>query len=211
MVRIYISKTNLEEALGRAIEALKKGSIVAYSTETFYGLGVKFDLEDSLKNLCCIKRRPGDKAIPLIFGDRRLLPLVAESVSQNALLLMEKFWPGPLTLLLRAKKNLSKYVTAGTGRVAVRIPGSSLGLALVQKASFFITATSANPSGMIPARDADTVIRYFEDKVDIVIDGGSTHGSLPSTIVDVTGKSIEILREGAISKEALSKFLKKTP
>ena len=202
---------NLEEALDQTVKALKKGSIVAYPTETFYGLGAKFDLEDSLKKLCYIKKRAADKALPLIFGNRRLLSLVAESVSQDAVLLMEKFWPGPLTLLLRAKKNISKYITAGTGKVAVRIPGKSFGLTLAQKTDFFITATSANLSGMIPAQNAEAVIRYFGDKIDIVIDGGSTPGSLPSTIVDAAGKDVRILREGAISEESLSKFLKKTP
>ena len=210
MLRIFISKINLEHVLVQTVEALKKGNIVAYPTETFYGLGVKFDIEDSLKRLCDIKNRARDKAMPLIFGDRRLLPYVIKSPSQKAILLMEEFWPGPLTLILRAKKNISRYITAGTERVAVRIPGTSFALSLAQKANFFITATSANLSGMIPAQDADAVARYFGDRIDIVIDGGPTPGGLPSTIVDVTGKEMRILREGAISKESLSEFLKKT-
>ena len=210
MLRIFISKINLEHVLVQTVEALKKGSIVAYPTETFYGLGVKFDIEDSLKRLCDIKNRARDKAMPLIFGDRRLLPYAIESPSQKAILLMEEFWPGPLTLILRAKKNISRYITAGTERVAVRIPGTSFALSLAQKANFFITATSANLSGMTPAQDADAVARYFGDRIDIVIDGGPTPGGLPSTIVDVTGKEMRILREGAISKESLSEFLKKT-
>ena len=210
MLRIFISKINLEHVLVQTVEALKKGSIVAYPTETFYGLGVKFDMEDSLKRLCDIKNRARDKAMPLIFGDRRLLPYAIKSPSQKAILLMEEFWPGPLTLILRAKKNISRYITAGTERVAVRIPGTSFALSLAQKANFFITATSANLSGMTPAQDADAVARYFGDRIDIVIDGGPTPGGLPSTIVDVTGKEVRILREGAISKESLSEFLKKT-
>ena len=124
---------------------------------------------------------------------------------------MEEFWPGPLTLILRAKKNISRYITAGTERVAVRIPGTSFALSLAQKANFFITATSANLSGMIPAQDADAVARYFGDRIDIVIDGGPTPGGLPSTIVDVTGGGIRILREGAISKELLREFLRSAP
>ena len=210
MLRLFISKINLEHVLVQTVEALKKGSIDAYPTETFYGLGVKFDIEDSLKRLCDIKNRARDKAMPLIFGDRRLLPYAIKSPNQKAILLMEEFWPGPLTLILRAKKNISRYITAGTERVAVRIPGTSFALSLAQKANFFITATSANLSGMIPAQDADAVARYFGDRIDIVIDGGPTPGGLPSTIVDVTGKEMRILREGAISKESLSEFLKKT-
>lgn len=211
MVRIFLSKTNMEEVLARTVEALKKGSIIAYPTETFYGLGVKFDMEDSLKRLYNLKKRPEDKAIPLIFGKRELLSLVTKSVNRQAMLLMERFWPGPLTLILHAKKDILRYITASTRRVAVRIPGKSFALSLAQRANFFITATSANLSGMPPAKDAETVIRYFGDKIDIVIDGGTTFGGLPSTIVDVTGKEVRILREGAISRESLSDFLKKNP
>ena len=211
MVRIFILKVNLEQALVQTVEALRNGRIVAYPTETFYGIGVKFDLEDSLKKLYDIKKRARDKAMPLIFGDKRLLPLVARSANQNTLLLMENFWPGPLTLILRSRKNISGYITAGTGKVAVRIPGKSFALCLAQKADFFITATSANPSGMIPAQDAEAVVRYFGDNIDIVIDGGPTPGGLPSTIMDVTGRKVRILREGAISRESLGEFFKKIP
>jgi L-threonylcarbamoyladenylate synthase len=211
VVRIFVSKINLEQALVQTVEALKKGCIVAYPTETFYGLGVKSDLEDSLKKLYDIKKRARDKGMPLIFGDQRLLPLVARSVNQNTLLLMESFWPGPLTLILRSKKNISGYITAGTGKVAVRIPGKSFALSLAQKADFFITATSANLSGMTPAQDAETVVRYFGDEIDILIDVGPTPGGLPSTIMDVTGRKMRILRGGAISEESLDEFFKKIP
>lgn len=211
MLRIFISKINLEQVLAQTVEALERGCVIAYPTETFYGLGVKFDIEDSLKKLYDIKKRARDKAIPLIFGNRRLLPIVIKSPNQKAMLLMEKFWPGPLTLILQAKKNISRYITTGTGRVAVRIPGKSFALSLAQRANFFITATSANLSGMTPAQDAEAVVRYFGDKIDIVIDGGPTQGGLSSTIVDATEKEVRILREGAISKESLSEFLEKTP
>lgn len=211
VIHIFISKINLEQVLVQTVEALKRGCIVAYPTETFYGLGVKFDLEDSLKKLYDIKKRAKDKAIPLIFGDRKFLPLAARSLNQNALFLMENFWPGPLTLIFRSKKNVSEYITAGTGKVAVRIPGKSFALSLAQKADFFITATSANLSGMMPAQDAETVARYFGDKVDIVIDGGPTTGGPPSTIIDVTGRKVKILREGAISRDLLYEFFKKIP
>jgi L-threonylcarbamoyladenylate synthase len=198
---------NLEQVLAQTVEALENGCVVAYPTETFYGLGVKFDIEDSLKKLSDIKKRARDKAIPLIFGNKKLLPVVIKSPNQKAMLLMEKFWPGPLTLIFRAKKNVSRYITAGTGRVAVRIPGKSFALSLAQKANFFITATSANLSGMTSAQNAEAVARYFGDTIDIVIDGGPTPGGFPSTIVDVSGGEARILREGAISKESLSGFL----
>lgn len=207
MLRLVLIKTNKELILKQAVDALKKGSILAYPTETFYALGVKFDIEDSLKKLYEVKQRPKDKAMPLIIGKKELLPLIAESTNHRAFCLMERFWPGPLTLILFAKGNISSYITAGTGRVAVRIPGESLALHLAKRANFPLIATSANPSGMTPARDAKAVMNYFGDKIDLLIDGGLTPGGLPSTIVDVTGEKIKVLREGIIARESIKRIL----
>jgi L-threonylcarbamoyladenylate synthase len=203
MLRIKVSEINMAQILRHTIEKLVNGDIVAYPTETFYGLGVKFNLTDSLKKLYEIKQRPKDKAMPLIIGNKEMLPLIAASVNNTALLLMDRFWPGPLTLILSAKDNLSEYITAGTHKVAVRIPGESFAFYLVKYANFPISATSANPSGSTPARDAETIIRYFGDRIDLIIDGGPTPGELPSTIVDVTKQEMKILREGVIKKELL--------
>ena len=200
---IKITEDNRKEILRKAIEILNDGGIVAYPTETFYALGVKFDNEASLRKLYELKKRPEEKPMPLIIGSRASLSMIAASVNEIAESLMDKFWPGPLTLLLEAKKGLSPYLTADTGRIAVRIPGESAALYLVREAGFPITATSANPSGMPPAEDADAVIRYFGEKIDMVIDGGRTAGGLPSTIVDAAGESIKIVREGAIPRHLL--------
>jgi L-threonylcarbamoyladenylate synthase len=204
MLLIKVNETNIDLILQHTVDILKNGGIVAYPTETFYGLGAKFDLEDSLKKLYDIKQRPEKKAMPLIIGDKGLLPIVAVSVNSIAILLMNSFWPGPLTLIFPARENLSEYITAGTYKVAVRIPGESFALHLAKNAKFPITATSANPSGMIPAQNAETVISYFEDKIDLIIDGGPAAGGMPSTIADVTGDRIKVLREGAIKKELLT-------
>jgi len=169
----------MEQVLRYAVDILKNGGIVAYPTETFYGLGAKFDSEDSLKRICDIKERPEEKAMPLIIGNKEMLNLVASSVNRKAVLLMEKFWPGPLTLIFPARENLSEYITAGTHKVAVRIPGKSFALQLATIVSFPITATSANPSGQPPARNAETVIKYFGDKIDLIVDSGLTPGGLP--------------------------------
>jgi len=204
MLIIKIHETNIEQVLYLTVDILKNGGIVVYPTETFYGLGVKFDMEDSLKKLYNIKQRPEEKAMPLIIGNKGLLSVVAASINDMALLLMDRFWPGPLTLIFLAKENLSEYITAGTHTIAARIPGESFALQLAKTANFPITATSANPSGLPPAQDAASVIKYFGDKVDLIIDGGHTSGGLPSTIVDVTGDKIKILREGVIKKELLT-------
>lgn len=203
MKLMKVTETNMEQVLHNAVEILKIGGIVAYPTETFYGLGAKFDMEDSLKRLYEIKQRPKEKAMPLIIGNRGLLPIVAASANNIAISLMDRFWPGPLTLIFPAKESLSEFITAGTHTVAVRIPGESFALRLAMIASFPITATSANLSGQPPAQDAETVIKYFDGKIDLIVDGGITPGGLPSTIIDVTGDEVKILREGAVKKELL--------
>jgi len=202
---IKVTEANLKGVLKKTIETLNNGGIVAFPTETFYGLGVRFDKEESLKKLYELKKRPEEKPMPLIIGDRTLLPIIAESVNKAAESLMDKFWPGPLTMILKAKEGLSSYLTAGTGKVAVRIPGDSFALHLAQEAGFPITATSANISGMPPAEDAETVMEYFGNKINIIIDGGKTQGGLPSTIVDIAGGDVKMLREGAIPRSVFAK------
>jgi len=206
MVVMKSSELSLAETVQKAVEILLSGGIVAYPTETFYALGVKFDMEDSLNKLYTIKQRPVEKAIPLIIGHRELLSMLTSSVNRTAVSLMDRFWPGPLTLVFPAIGNLSDYISAGTHTVAVRIPGESFALQLATSAQFPLTATSANISGRPPARDAQSVIEYFNDTLDLIIDGGKTSGGLPSTIVDVTGTTLRILREGIIKKENMAAY-----
>jgi L-threonylcarbamoyladenylate synthase len=198
MVLLKVTVTNIRDVLKAAVETLRTGGIVAYPTETFYGLGVKFDIEQSLKKLYEIKQRPKDKAMPLIISEKRLLISIASSINSAAESLIDGFWPGPLTLLVPAKENISEWLTAGTRKIAVRVPGESFALELARHAGFPITSTSANISGLPPARDTATIRKYFPDDIDLIVDGGETPGGLPSTIVDTTGNVIRIVREGAI-------------
>lgn len=194
---LKIGKDNLEEVLRIAVEALKGGGIVAYPTETFYALGVKFDLGASLSRLHALKRRPAEKAMPLVIGSREALPALTHDVNPTARQLMERFWPGPLTILLPAAGGLSEYIVSN-GKVAVRVPGESFALKLARAAGFPLTATSANPSGLLPARDAEAVIAYFGRDIDLVVDGGAAPGGLPSTVVDVTDDRITVIRQGPV-------------
>jgi len=200
------SDLSLAEISHKAVEILHSGGIVAYPTETFYALGAKFDMEESLKRLYAMKQRPFEKAMPLIIGHWEFLSMTTSSVNRSAVSLMDRFWPGPLTLIFPALENLSDYITAGTHTVAVRIPGESFALRLARSAQFPLTATSANISGSPPACNAETVIKYFNGTLDLIIDGGKTPGGSPSTIVDVTGETVRILREGIIKKENMAAY-----
>ncbi len=204
---IRISEVGTQEAVSQASQVIEGGGIVAFPTETFYGLGVKYNHIGALTRLYGMKQRPKKKAIPLIIGDRKSLPLISSSVSSMAERLMTRFWPGPLTILFRAREGLSEFVTAGTGKVAVRIPGESFALDLARSLEFPVTATSANISGAPSADSADEVIRYFQSGLDLLIDGGKTPGGEPSTIIDSTGKEILILRQGAVSAEEIMDFV----
>lgn len=206
---LELKRDNLYELIDRSVTILNEGGIVAFPTETFYGLGVRFDRTESLKRLYELKKRPLEKAMPLIIGDELQLHSLVDDKWLKGLpvevkRLMELYWPGPLTLLMPARAGLSEFLIGENRTVAVRMPGESFALYLARKAGFPITATSANISGMPPADDAERVIEYFDYSLDLLIDGGKTPGGLPSTIADVTGEVLRIVRAGLIKVEDLS-------
>lgn len=198
-MQILSFKSDTEkEILEKSLEVLKGGGIIAYPTESFYALGVLATDEAAVKKLCRIKNRPANKPLPVIVGDMETLSSIVKSVPSQAEALIEKFWPGPLTIIFEAKSGLPALLTGGSQRIAVRIPGESAALHLAKIARLPITATSANPSGSAPARRAQEVIDYFGESVDLVIDAGETPGGKPSTIVDTTVTPLRILRAGRI-------------
>jgi L-threonylcarbamoyladenylate synthase len=203
MLSIRVSEASLDKAVRESYRILKEGGIVAFPTETFYALGVKYDDNNALERLYNLKRRPSEKAIPLILGDKKQLDLIATTLNEITEKLILKFWPGPLTILVPAKKGLPEFLTAGTGKVAVRIPGKSFALDLVQTLPFPITATSANLSGYPPADRPDDILYYFGSNLDILIDDNKTKGGKPSTIVDITDAGFKVLREGIFSAKEI--------
>ncbi len=200
---IKVDGKDIRDALDRAVKVIGEGGIVAYPTETFYGLAVRFDDEEALLKLAELKGRPVETALPLIVGTDASLPLVAAGVSDTARRLIEACWPGPLTIVFQAREGLLEQITL-EGKVAVRVPGESLGLQLARALTFPVTATSANPSGMPPPVDAETVVEYFPEGVDLVLDAGLTKGGTPSTVVDASEEPIKIIRPGAMD---ISEFL----
>jgi L-threonylcarbamoyladenylate synthase len=202
MIPVKLTDANTDELIQQAISIMMNGGTIAYPTETIYGLGAKYDDKNALKKLYALKQRPLEKTFPIIIGSVEQLSLLAEDVNNTATDLITRFWPGPLTLIFRAKSGLNSYITSN-GKVAVRIPGASFALDLVRAAPFPITATSANISGLPPARTAAMIADYFTDNLDLIIDGGDSPMVVPSTLVDVTENTALILREGAINTSRL--------
>lgn len=184
-----------------AIEAIKAGGVIAYPTETFYALGADPFSDEAVKAVFAMKGRPAGSPIPLIIGDMSMLALLSTDVPEAASGLMERFWPGPLTIVLRASPALPGPLTAGTGTIGVRLSGSAHARRLSNALGGPVTSTSANPSGARPAVTAAECESYFRD-LPVIIDGGRLAGTKGSTIVDASGRELRLIREGEIpSKE----------
>lgn len=195
---IPFNKISSSEIIAEAVSILKGGGIVAYPTESFYALGVPATDSEAVDALFLLKERPVVKPLPLIVGNMSVLASVVKNVPERAAGLIDKFWPGPLTIVFEAADGIPDLLTAQSGKVAVRIPGESAALDLARAADFPITATSANISTQPPADTPQMVLEYFGDKVDLIIDAGRTPGGRPSTIVDATVDPVKVLREGAL-------------
>lgn len=184
-----------------ALEILHKGGIVAFPTDTVYGVGsLAFD-NAAIESIYTAKQRPIEKAIPVLIGDLSDLEKVVENIPQMALDFASRFWPGPLTCIVPKKPTLPPAISA-TETVAVRIPDHPDALALLRAAGP-MAVTSANISGMNSPSTAQEVFEQLNGRIPLILDGGKTPGGIPSTLVDCTGESPKILREGPISLETL--------
>ena len=190
----------------RVAQAILRGEVAAFPTETFYGLGADAGNDEALQKIFQIKGREDNKPLLVLIAEREWLPGLVRSIPPVAARLMEKFWPGPLTLVFEASPELSILLTAGTGTVGVRISPHPVAQALVRAVGRAITATSANLSGHPSASVAAEVLRTIGNRVDAILDGGQTAGGLGSTVVDVSGASCRILRQGAVTRAELEPF-----
>ena len=193
-----------ESVIAEASSILRAGGVVAYPTETFYGLGADGQIEDAVKKIFLIKGRNFKNPISVIIGDANDVKGLVEEIPEFALPLMERFWPGALTIIFKASPDVSPLLTAGTGKIGIRLSNHPVATALAKKLGHPITATSANLSGKDECTRADEVIQAIGDQIDAVIDGGQTPGGSGSTIIDVTTDPPAILREGVIPKYELT-------
>jgi len=199
-----------EEKLAEAVRVLREGGVVVFPTETFYGLGADARNETAVEKIFRIKGRNFRNPLPVIVADDgELIPLV-EEIPAAATILMQTFWPGPLTLIFRAAPSVSSRLTGGTGKIGIRVSSHPVARFLAASLAGPLTATSANPSGGPECSSADAVIRVLGDLPDAVIDGGATPGGAGSTILDVTVFPPRILREGAIPRNLILNVLPPT-
>jgi len=195
----------IQTQIEKGISILKQGGIVAFPTDTVYGLGASVNIHQAVERIYEVKERPRNMALPLLLAHASQISEVAELVPPIAWLLVRNFLPGALTIVLYKSSSVPDIVTAGGKTVAVRIPAHCIPVALIEGVGAPIVGTSANLGGKPSLLTADEVYSQLGDKIDLVIDGGRCPGGRESTIVDVTGEKPVLLREGAISREELEK------
>lgn len=208
MIRLRVDPERVTaDALMPAINALRSGGVVAFPTETFYGLAVDPRLTFAVTKLFELKQRNAAQAIPLIAASVQQVVEHVGTITPLAMRLASRGWPGPLTLIIPASADLSTDVHLSTGRVAVRVPAHPIARALAEHAGHAVTSTSANFSGQPPASTPDAVVASFGEGIDVLVDAGESPGGLPSTIVDATGTDPVLVRAGAIPWERVLEFL----
>lgn len=188
-------------ALSHAADVLKNGGIVAFPTDTVYGLAAMPTLEESIESLYIIKGRTRIKAIALLMAHYSELDQVAQEVSPLARSLAEKFWPGPLTLIVPRHPSLPASLS-NTNTIGVRVPDHPVALSLLKQTGP-LGVTSANLSGKDNTCTAREVLAQLDGRFHLLIDGGETPGGVPSTVVDCSGPQPKVLREGPISEEQI--------
>ena len=201
-----MAKVIIEDQLGlsldRAVSCIKAGGVVAFPTETYYGLAVDPLSFPAVAKLFKIKKRQADKPLLLIIESLAQLPLVTDYVPQAFEPLMAKYWPGPLTLVFPARKEICSELTGYSGTIGVRISSHPVASELVRRMGRPITATSANFSGHPPANTAAEVLSIFGDSINYIVDGGQTSGGLCSTVLGWREGRYVVLRLGQIDLSA---------
>lgn len=201
---INIDPNNIEKHLiQKAAQCLKQGGLVAFPTETVYGIGANALNEEAIRKIYIAKGRPSDNPLIVHIGNHGDVDHYAQYVSEVALKLINKFWPGPLTLIFKRKSTVGDWITGGLDTVAIRLPANPIAQAVIREANLPIAAPSANRSGRPSPTRAKHVIEDLEGRVDIIIDGGKAHIGLESTVLDVSEEVPIILRPGSITKEML--------
>ena len=182
----------------KAAGVIREGGVVAIPTETYYGLATNPFNEKSLKKIYRIKKRPEDKPILVLIEKIEQLSLFVESVPNQYLPLMKRWWPGPLTLVFKALPEVSEILTGNTGTVGIRLTSSKIAQEICSVLGFPITATSANSSGEKSAANISEIMDAFGDQLDLIVDGGKAESLTGSTVVGLGSSGPYVIRSGAV-------------
>jgi len=184
-----------------ALELLRDGEIVAFPTDTVYGLGANAFYSPGIIKLFEAKGRDANKAIAVLIGDIEQINMLTDQINENAVILAKKFWPGGLTIVLPKKIELPELLSAGNS-IGIRMPNHPVAIELLREFGP-IAATSANLSGKTNPQDAHDVLQQLNNRVPLILDGGKCPGGIPSTVIDCSTDEIQILRAGAISQQQI--------
>lgn len=203
--------SDLRKQIEAGVSILKKGGVIAFPTDTVYGLGACADNPRAVQRVYIVKQRPSNMALPLLLADREQITKLADPISPLAWCLIDNFLPGALTIVLPRSSSVPDHITAGGKTVAIRIPAHPVSIALIEGLGAPVIGTSANLSGQPSPLSAEEVRSQLGDRVDLIIDGGRCQGGKESTIVDASGEAPVILREGAISREEIERVCGSIP
>ncbi|KAB2961147.1 MAG: threonylcarbamoyl-AMP synthase [Candidatus Methylomirabilis oxygeniifera] len=196
-------------AVAQAASVLRSGGLVAFPTDTLYALGADASNPLAVERVFEAKGRSLIKPIPLLVADLTMAIQLVGELPEAAVRLAERWWPGPLTLVVTAPRTVCALLTAETGRIGLRVPDSAVALALIRQFGGPVTGTSANRSGQKDPMNAYEVLHQLGDQVDLVLDGGPVVGGSPSTVIDVTTDPPIIMREGPIRQEEILSVLER--
>jgi len=196
-----------KETLAHAAKLIANGGLIAFRTDTFYGLGADPLNRDAVTRIKTLKGREDNKPILLLVADATDVDRLMIDKSEDFAVVARSFWPGPLTIVGVAARELPQELTAGTGTIGLRLPNDDNVRSLVSLCGGALTATSANSSGSPPACSAQEVADYFPTGIDLIIDGGDVTATEPSTVLDLSKPEPRVIREGAVSRKMLEGVL----
>lgn len=196
-----------EPGIVETADRIRSGGVVVYPTETVYGLGADPFNPVPFERVFSVKGRKTEKGLILLIRGRQDLDALVANIPRAAVVLMDAFWPGPLTLVFPASPSLPEHLSGSTPTIALRMSGAPVASALLRHVGGPITSTSANPSGRPPARSAQEAADVLGSDVDLILDGGTAPDTRPSTLVDVSVPHPRILRSGRIAESDLNRVL----
>lgn len=200
---VVVLRSSAPRAIEWAAERIAAGGVIALPTDTVYGIAASLAHPDALRRIYEIKGRDERNPLPVLVSSSEMVPHLALELGRDVRLLLDRYWPGPLTVVVPARPGMPEIVTAGGPTVGLRMPNHPLAIEVIAKAGGAVACTSANRSGDPPALDAQGVSDALGPVLDLILDGGTAPGGVPSTVVAIDADRLAVLREGAIPAEHL--------